>query len=60
VNWALLASQLLPGVVKLAWEALSAIVAGNADLAKRKAEEAALRQATKMAIDATLRAKAKK
>jgi hypothetical protein len=57
MNWALLASELLPGVVKLAWEAMSAIVAGKPGVAARKAEEAARRQAVRLAADAALAAK---
>lgn len=57
MNWALLASQLLPGAIKLAWETMRAIVAGNPELAARKAEEAARRQAVKMGVDAALKAK---
>lgn len=57
MNWERLVSMLLPGVTRLAFEALSAIVAGDPGKAARKAEEAARRQATRMAADAALAAK---
>jgi len=57
MSWELLVSQLLPGVIKLAWETMAAIVAGKPELAARKAEEAARRQAVKMGVDAVLRAR---
>jgi len=60
VNWEKLVSMLLPGVTKLAWDALSAIAKGDAAGAARKAEEAAQRQAVRMAADAALAARHKK
>lgn len=48
--------MLLPGVTKLAWDALSAIARGDAAAAARKAEEAAQRQAVRLAADVALAA----
>jgi hypothetical protein len=55
-----LLAGLVPAALKLAVQCLTAIFKGDAALAARKAEEAALRQGTRIAVDATLRAKAKK
>lgn len=48
---------LIPGALKLAVEALSAILKGNPQLAARKAEEAAQRQLAKLTADAAIKAK---
>ena len=48
---------LVPTALKLAVEALAAILAGKPDVAARKAEEAAHRQAVRLAADAALKAK---
>ena len=46
--------SLVPGALKLAVEALAAIVAGDAAKAARKAEEAARRQAVRLAAKALM------
>jgi O6-methylguanine-DNA--protein-cysteine methyltransferase len=51
---------LVPSALKLAWQALEAISAGDHATAARKAEEAARRQAVRLAADAALKLKAKK
>lgn len=57
MNWEQLARELLPGVTRLALAALSAIVSGDYEKAARKAEEAARRQAVKLAANAAMRAR---
>lgn len=52
--------SLVPGALKLAVEAIAAILAGDPAKAARKAEEAARRQAVRMAADAALRARVRK
>ena len=59
MNGQQLAAKLLAGVVKLAWDALSAIVAGDEKKAGRLAEEAARRQAVRLDADAALKARRK-
>jgi hypothetical protein len=51
--------SMLPAVARLAVDALVAIASGKPDIAARKAEEAARRQAVKLLADAALRAAAK-
>lgn len=50
-------ASLIPAALKLAVEALRAILQGKPDVAARKAEEAARRQAVKIAADAALKAR---
>lgn len=49
--------RMVPAALKLAVEALAAILAGKPELAARKAEEAARRQLVKHGVDAALKAK---
>lgn len=51
--------SLVPGALKLAVEALAAIAAGDAAKAARKAEEAARRQAVRLAAKAIMAAREK-
>jgi len=51
---------LVPAALKLAVEALAAILAGKPELAARKAEEAARRQLVKRGVDAALKGKARR
>lgn len=57
MSWDAVVARLLPGALKLAYEAVQAIARGDVEAAGRKAEEAARRQAVKLAVDATLKAK---
>lgn len=50
-------ASLTPAVFKLAFDALKAIMTGDSEKAARKAEEAARRQAVRLAADAALRIK---
>jgi hypothetical protein len=59
MNWAALVARLLPGALALAYQAVVAIVNGDHQKAARLAEEAARRQAVRLAVDAGLAAKRK-
>jgi hypothetical protein len=52
-------AALTPAALKLAVQALSAILKGDAKKAARLAEEAARKQAVRLAADAALKAKAR-
>jgi hypothetical protein len=52
-------AAMIPSAFKLAVEALKAILAGDIEKARRKAEEAARRQAVRIGVNAVLAAKAK-
>jgi hypothetical protein len=53
-------ATLTPAAIKLAVQALTAIMRGDSAKAARLAEEAARKQAVRLAADAALRAKAKR
>lgn len=55
MNWRPLFERVSPEVEHLAFEAARAIISGDHELAIRRAEEAARRQAARLAVDAALK-----